>query len=259
MGKIVPSTRSRIAILTDEVTCNHRTQSCASSLHLQSYLSKRWSNVVRKTLDSTTCAKSNTQKKIGNRSSSSPYVTMCRLVQGDLYGRANLGQEMSEAIQRMIKLVQGGLCGILSKLFRKSNNWNWSSSRRSISSCYLTRWRNDERNQRKVGKWKMGSSTNSFRNDLSKGNMIFSEESSRGIYDMGNTELIELRQTSATMQCLSCLKHVPEGLNMCQCGVWLRPNLDTMDRIKGKFAALITQYCRATIQGRGRNHGHNHW
>ena len=78
----------------------------------------------------------------------------------------------------------------------------------------------------------MGSSTNSFRNDLSKENMIFSEESCRGIYDMGNMELIELRQTSATFQCLSCLKHVPEGWNMCPCGVWLRPNLDTMDRIK---------------------------
>ena len=27
-------------------------------------------------------------------------------------------------------------------------------------------------------------------------------------------ELIELRRTSATIQCSSCLKHVPEGLNM---------------------------------------------
>ena len=125
-----------------------------------------------------------------------------------------------------------------------------------LLSYKMKKWRKKSTKSWKV---KMGSSTNSIRNDLSKGNMIFSEESSRGIYDMGNTELIELRQTSATMQCLSCLKHVPEGLNMCQCGVWLRPNLDTMDRIKGKFAALITQYCRATIQGRGRNHGHNHW
>ena len=36
LGKIFPSTRSRIAILANEVTCNHRTQSCASRLHLQS-------------------------------------------------------------------------------------------------------------------------------------------------------------------------------------------------------------------------------
>ena len=48
----------------NEVTCNHRTQSCASRLHLQSYFSKRRSNVVRTTLDSTTCAKSPTQKQL---------------------------------------------------------------------------------------------------------------------------------------------------------------------------------------------------
>ena len=65
-----------------------------------------------------------------------------------------------------------------------------------------------------------------------KSDMIFSEESSRVIYEMGNLELIELRQTSAIFQSPPCLKHVPQGLNMCLCGVWLRPNQDTMDRIK---------------------------
>ena len=45
--------------------------------------------------------------------------------------------------------------------------------------------------------------------------MIFSEESNRAIYEMGNIEMIELRQTSATTQCLSCLRHVLEGMNMC--------------------------------------------
>ena len=57
-----------------------------------------------------------TLKRIGIRSSSSLFVMMCRLVQGDLYGRANLGQETSEATQRMIRLVQGDLYGILSQL-----------------------------------------------------------------------------------------------------------------------------------------------
>ena len=51
-------------------------------------------------------------------------------------------------------------------------------------------------------------------------------------------ELIELRKTSATILCPSCLKHVPEGLNMCQCGVWLRSNQSSMDRIRTAFAAL---------------------
>ena len=49
-----------------------------------------------------------------------------------------------------------------------------------------------------------------------RGNMIFSEESRRAIYEMGNLELIELRQASATIQCLSCLKHVPE-IETCVC------------------------------------------
>ena len=40
-------------------------------------------------------------------SSSSLFVMLCRPVQGDLYGRANLGYETSEAMQRMIRLVQG--------------------------------------------------------------------------------------------------------------------------------------------------------
>ena len=78
----------------------------------------------------------------------------------------------------------------------------------------------------------MGSCAKSIRNDLSKGKMIFSEETSRAIYEKGNMELVELKQSSATSQCPSCLKHVPEGLNMCQCDVWLRPNQSTMERIR---------------------------
>ena len=80
--------------------------------------------------------------------------------------------------------------------------------------------------------------------------MIFSEESSRAIYEVGNMELIELRQTSATTQCLSFLRHVPEGLHMCRCGVWLRPNQYD--------AALKTPYYRASvIISRGKKSGRN--
>ena len=49
---------------------------------------------------------------------------------------------------------------------------------------------------KKLEKLKIGSCTTSIRNNLKKkGDMIFSEESSRLIYEMGNLELIELRQT----------------------------------------------------------------
>ena len=96
----------------------------------------------------------------------------------------------------------------------------------------------------------------SIRNDLSNG----SEESSRAIYEMGNMELIVLKQTLATIQCLSCLKHVPEGLNMSQCGVWLRPNQSTTERIKIAFAASKTPYFRtAEISSRGKKSGRNPW
>ena len=99
----------------------------------------------------------------------------------------------------------------------------------------------------------------SWRLEEKKSDMIFSEESSHVIYKMGNLELIELRQTSATLQCPSCLKHVPEGLNVCLCVVWLRPNEDTMNKIKARIAALITPYYRSKIHSRGRKHGHNQW
>ena len=113
---------------------------------------------------------------------------------------------------------------------------------------------------KKLEKLRIGSCTKSIRNNLSKGKMIFSEESSRAICEKGNMELIALRQTSATIQCLSCLKHVPEGLNMCQCGVWLRPNQSTMDRIRTAFAALKTLCHRASvIISRGEKSGHNPW
>ena len=47
-----------------EVTCNHRRQSCASRLHLQSNISKRRSHTVRKTLNPTTRAESHTEKQL---------------------------------------------------------------------------------------------------------------------------------------------------------------------------------------------------
>ena len=61
----------------------------------------------------------------------------------------------------------------------------------------------------KLGKLKVGSSAESIRNDLSKGRKIFSGKTSRAVHEMGNMELIELKQTSGTIQCPSCLKHVP--------------------------------------------------
>ena len=112
----------------------------------------------------------------------------------------------------------------------------------------------------KSWKFKMGSCAKSIRDDLSKGRMIFSEETSRAIYERCHMELIELKQTSATIQCLSCLRQVPEGLDMCRYGVLVPPNRSTMGRIRAAFAALQTPHFRvAAILSRGWKSGHNPW
>ena len=47
---------------------------------------------------------------------------------------------------------------------------------------------------------------------------------------------------------------------MCQCGVWLRPNQSTLDRIGEAFAALKTPYYRTKdVISRGMKSGHIPW
>ena len=47
---------------------------------------------------------------------------------------------------------------------------------------------------------------------------------------------------------------------MCLPGVWLRPNQDTMDRIRATSAALKSPYYRTAVTlSRGRKDGHNQW
>ena len=138
---------------------------------------------------------------------------------------------MSEATQRMIRLLQGSLYGALSRLLTKKPQFE-IDLRKGVSQDAISQ---DEAKMSEINakleKSKMGSSAKSIRNDLSKGKMIFSEETSRVIYEMGNMELLELKQTTATIHGPSFLTHVPKGLNMCQCGVWLRPNQSTMERV----------------------------
>ena len=50
---------------------------------------------------------------------------------------------------------------------------------------------NDEASNQAVERDKIGSSKICFRQDLAKEKMVFSQESSWAIFDMGNVELIE--------------------------------------------------------------------
>ena len=64
-------------------------------------------------------------------------------------------------------------------------------------------------------KLKIGSCTKSKRDDLKQeGSMIFCEESSRVLYEMGNMELFELKHISVTISCRSCLRYAARGINI---------------------------------------------
>ena len=59
-----------------------------------------------------------------------------------------------------------------------------------------------------------------------------------------------------TVQCHSCLKHVPEEKKFCGCGVCLRPDEETTNKITARFQALIVPYYLAQVKrSRGKKHG----
>ena len=95
--------------------------------------------------------------------------------------------------------------------------------------------------QEVVEKRRNGSRTKSILEDLGKpeNSMKFSEDSSRTIHVLGNIELHEFGQISRTLQCHSCLKHIPEGLTFCSCGICLRLDEETIQKINARFQTLI--------------------
>ena len=57
----------------------------------------------------------------------------------------------------------------------------------------------------------------------------FDQKESQHIYEQCNIELHELGQISGTVQCNSCLKHLP--LIFCECGTCLRPDLGLTEKL----------------------------
>ena len=119
-----------------------------------------------------------------------------------------------------------------------------------------------------LDKLRIGYHTKSIIEDLDKAEKSTksSEESSRTIHELGNIELHELGQISRVVQCQSCLKHIPEGLIFCSCGICLRPVEELIQRIKARFEAMIIHYYLARLNySRGNRHGEaqcgkrDHW
>ena len=260
--KIIPSTRSRFAILANAVTCNHRTQSCASRLHPQSNLSKRRSNAVGETLNPTTRAESHIEKQCAFAAApAAACLWWC-----DWYKETCAGEPIWD--KRRERLHNGwstwhkeNCAGSWASFWENATIRNWSSSRRSFSRCYLTTWWEVERNQWKVGKVvKMDQALNPFVTIWRK-RVIWSSVKNQvapskrwATWSWSNWDKVR-RLFSVFLAWQE-----PEGLNMCECGVWLRPNQSTMDRIRTAFAALKTPYCRASVViSRGKKSGHNPW
>ena len=114
-----------------------------------------------------------------------------------------------------------------------------------------------ETNTKAIERIKTGSNKICVREDLAKEIMMLSQESSQGIFEMGNVERTEL-QTSM-VQCPSCLHNVFQGTNLCSCGKQhIRPDLDMMRRTKAVFEVLKAPCFRASLlTSRGYKHGPN--
>ena len=84
----------------------------------------------------------------------------------------------------------------------------------------------------------------------------FTEESSRIIHGLEDIELDELGQISRTIQCHSCLQHIPEGLTFCSCAFVFDWTKKQKKRIKARFQALIV-FCHFARVNRstGKKHG----
>ena len=61
---------------------------------------------------------------------------------------------------------------------------------------------NNEANTQEIERVKIGSNKHCIREDLAQEKMVFSKESSRTVFELGNLELIELKKSS--IQCPSC-------------------------------------------------------
>ena len=133
------STRSRIAILANEVTCDHRTQSCASRLHLQSSLSKRRSNTVRKTLNLRPA----------------PKVTLKSNWHSQQQQQQSLCDDVSTSTRRLVRDPEPAEINL--RVEGVSQDATVQDEEKM------------KRNQWTVGKVFMGSGTKSIRSDLSKG------------------------------------------------------------------------------------------
>ena len=79
----------------------------------------------------------------------------------------------------------------------------------------------------------------SIRDDFKKDKGLSVKNQVAFFYEMGNMELSGLKQCfSVTSWCHSCIRHLPEGMEFCECGVCLRPHEETMNRVRCQISSF---------------------
>ena len=88
---------------------------------------------------------------------------------------------------------------------------------------------------------------------------IFTEEAADRIHRQRHAELVELRQTSKTLQCKDCLKHVPDRMVRCCCGYGNRPTQEFLQEIEERCRRPCRPQWKVRFCSRGMKHGLQPW
>ena len=86
---------------------------------------------------------------------------------------------------------------------------------------------------------------------------VYTEEMAQKSQDQGNVELVELRQTTKTIQCQAYWKHIPEGMVKCYCGTITRLSQSMMDEIQERLESDVDRNGEELLLQEDRNVVHN--
>ena len=81
---------------------------------------------------------------------------------------------------------------------------------------------------------------------------VYTEEMAKKIQDQGNVELVGLRQTTTTIQCQVCWKHISDEMIKCYCGYMVRLSPSMMEEIQERVRKLCRPQWRGVITSRGQ-------
>ena len=90
-------------------------------------------------------------------------------------------------------------------------------------------------------------------------NHIYKPEDAGRIKNQGTIEWTDLRQTTRTTQCRSCLQHVPEGMIKCYCGYMTVLTIEYMNELNDRFRTLCQSPWKVRMKSRGFKHCPQQW